>query len=139
LCFLGSVFNQVAVESQLANERIDLAQAERRRRAPFQVTPHETVFAHAQFERRRTGLVHGGRSVFLGQRKHAQDAAQRHRSFAVVHISAQRTDVPSGLLGSMQLLLRGRRDAFGQVLIFDAMAAALLANVLPQQPAGRWV
>ena len=49
---------------------------------------------------------------------------------------AQRTDIAPGLFSSAQQLLRRLRSSAGAILILDAMAAALLPQVLAQQLPG---
>jgi hypothetical protein len=44
-----SVFDEIAVQGELANQRIDLSQAQRQLRVVFQVTAYEVVFARARF------------------------------------------------------------------------------------------
>ena len=73
---------------------------------------------------------------FLASGKHAQDAAHGHLSLALVQSLTQRADVRSGGGGTVQEPLRAGRSSPGTVFVFDPMAAALLAQVLPQQLAG---
>ena len=101
----GSVFNEVAIQSELADERIDLPQAQRQLRIAFQVAAHEAVFARARFQRHGASVIGGSDAVLLGQRQHTQDAAHRNWSLALVQGLAQRADVRSGLVRAAQQLL----------------------------------
>ena len=49
-----------------------------------------------------------------------------------VHAAAQRADLLAGAVGAAQQLLRAQRCVLGAVLVFDAMTAARLAQVLTQ-------
>jgi len=54
----------------------------------------------------------------------------------VVHAAAERPDLCAGLVGAAQQLLRAERCLFGPILVFDAMTAARIAQVFPEQLAG---
>ena len=53
-----------------------------------------------------------------------------------MHAAAERADLRSGFVGAAQQLQRAQRRFLGAVFVFDAMAAARLAQVLAQQLAG---
>ena len=67
---------------ELADQRIDLAQAQRQLRMPLQIAAHEAVLAGAHFQSGGAGIVDAGGAVLLGQRQHALNAA--HRGLAVL-------------------------------------------------------
>ena len=65
----SSFFNKVAIESELADERIDLAQAQRQLRVVFQIAAHEAVFASSGFKRHRASIIGGSKTILLHERK----------------------------------------------------------------------
>ena len=95
------------------------------------------VFANPQVQRRPTGFIHGGRTVFLGERKHSQDAPDRQLSLPVVHAAAERTDVSSRLLGALELVMHSERSTGWEVLVFNTVSPALLPNVFAKQSTSR--
>ena len=68
-------FDEVAIQTELAYQRIDLPQAERHRRPAFQIPAYEPVLVDAQLQRRRAGVIHRGRAILLRQTQHSQDVA----------------------------------------------------------------
>src|ERR1019366_6459081 len=70
--------------------------------------------------------------VLLGHREHAQDAA--HRDFPVIALQAlaESADVLARLFATGEELPRGHRRLRGTIFVLDAVAAALLAQVLAQ-------
>jgi hypothetical protein len=62
--FLG---DHIAVIGELPDQRIDLAQRERRRRMALDVAPHVAVVSDRELERGGTGRVDDGRTVLLDQ------------------------------------------------------------------------
>src|SRR5213593_3435282 len=87
--FLGSAtLEEVAVEGELADQRIDLAQRERRRRVALEVAADDLVGATAEVEGDGAGVINGRGAVFAGERQEALDApdgAQR-----IVGVEARR-------------------------------------------------
>ena len=113
---VSSVFNEVAVQSELADERIDLPQAQRQLRIAFQVAAHEAVLARARFQRHGASVIGGSNAVLLGQRQHAQDAAHRNSSLALVHGLAQRADVGPALSARLSNCCVHKRSSPGDGL-----------------------
>src|SRR5580700_6774531 len=72
---LCTFFNEVAVESELANQWIDLPQADRRLRTALQITANETEIENFQFQSGGTGIVDAGHAVFFGEGEKPQYAA----------------------------------------------------------------
>src|SRR6266481_8308825 len=73
--FLGSAtLEEVAVEGELADQGIDLAQRERRRRMALEVAADKLV-GGAQVEGDGAGGVDGGRAVLAGEGQQPLDAA----------------------------------------------------------------
>jgi hypothetical protein len=83
---LGAGLNEIAVERELTDERIDLAEMQRQLRTVFQVAAHEMVFRRACFQGHGAGVLRGRYAILLGHREHAQDAA--HRDFPVIAMQA---------------------------------------------------
>jgi hypothetical protein len=98
----SSVFDEIAVQRELADQRINLTQTQRQLRVVFQVAAHEVVFARARFQSYGAGIIGGNNAVLFGQRQHPQDAAHRSLSVFPIQGLAQRADMRSGFFGSMQ-------------------------------------
>src|ERR1019366_4760572 len=98
----------------------------------LQVAAHEAVLTGANFQSRGARLVDAGGAVFLGQRQHAQNAAHRGLTVLPMHAAAQRADLFTSVVGTVQQLLRAHRRMLGPVLLLDAMSAARLTQVLAQ-------
>ena len=127
---LRATFDEIAIERELADEWIDLAQAQRQLRIAFQVAAYEAVFACARFQSQGASVIGGGHAVLLGQvREHAQDAA--HRSLLrpgydawLWHNAPMCGPAISQRGNSSCSVLNGA--SCGTILLLDAMAAALL-------------
>src|ERR1035438_3358263 len=130
---LDSLLDQVAILSQFADKRIDLPQAQRSLRAAFQIAAHESVLAHAQFQCRGAGLIASHTAVFLGQREHAQDAANSRLGLTMVDRVADGADVGACFTSARQQLMRVLWRALRAVLIADAMTTTLLPQMFAQQ------
>ena len=61
----SSVFDKVAIQSELADQRIDLPQAQWQLRVTFQVAPDKAVLAGTRFQRDGAGFIGGSDAVFL--------------------------------------------------------------------------
>src|SRR5205814_9955040 len=71
---LGHAVDVVAVVGQLADQRIDLTESERRLGVALEVPPHEAVRGHAHLQRGGASVVHSDGAVFAQQRAHSEDA-----------------------------------------------------------------
>src|SRR3989442_1480292 len=71
----SATLEEVAVEGELADERIDLAERERRGRMALEVAADELVGGAAKVEGDGAGGVDGRDAVLAGEREHALDAA----------------------------------------------------------------
>jgi len=80
------VVEPVAILDQFTDEWIDLAQRQRRLRAALQITAHEAIFAHTQFQRSSASLIDSRTTVLLGQPQHTHDAA--HSRLGLTPVSA---------------------------------------------------
>ncbi len=67
LLLTSSAFNEVAIERELADQRIDLAQTQRQLRVVFQVAAHEVIFASAGFQPHGASLIGGSDAVLLSR------------------------------------------------------------------------
>ena len=83
---LRAGLNEIAVQRELADERIDLAQLQRQLRAMFQVAAYEVIFTRACFQGHGASVLRGRDAILFGHREHAQDAA--HRDFPVIAMQA---------------------------------------------------
>jgi len=57
--------DEVAVQGELADQGIDLAQAQRHLWVPLQIAAHESVIADARFQGDGAGLLDAGGAVLL--------------------------------------------------------------------------
>src|SRR5262249_38296763 len=133
---LLSFFDEIAVEGELADEWVHLAQAHRHRRTALQVAAEEAVGGNTQLQSRERRVVHGCGPVLLGEGGHAQYSSHSLRSVRAVDLLAQRADVRPGEVGAAQERLSALRCAPWLVPLLDPVAAAACAQVLPQETAG---
>src|SRR2546430_14189458 len=71
----GATLEEVAVEGELADQGIDLAERERRRRMALEVAADDLVGAGAEIKRDGTGVGDGRGAMFAGQRHQGLGAA----------------------------------------------------------------
>ena len=129
----SSLFDDVPVQGELANQRIDLAQSQRRGRLALQITPDETIIVYLDVDRRRASIVHCGRAVFLRQRQHTLNAAHCGLPLLRIHRFAENPDAVTDVLRSPEQLLCRQRCLLLAILGKDAMGAAWLPCVFAQQ------
>src|ERR1035441_2993801 len=103
------VFDEVAVLGQLADQWIDLVQAQRQLRMSLQVAAYEAVFIGAHFERRGAGMSTLATPYFL-----ASDNTPRMRrtcglAVLAVQTAAERADLLTGVIGAAQQLQCAQR------------------------------
>src|SRR6266852_4978724 len=96
----SSAFDEIAIQSELADQRINLTQAERQLWVVFQVAAHEVVFARACFQSHGAGVIGGSNAALFGEREYTQDAAHRNLAMLSVHGLAQRADLRSCFFGT---------------------------------------
>src|SRR5215470_14899738 len=104
--------------------------------AALEITAHETVFVDSDVHSSGTGIFDCRRSVFLNQRQHTQDAADAGLSLPLIDQLAELADLRSGMFGAPQQLRRAQRHFLGVIFFLDAIAAALLAQMLTQELVG---
>ena len=93
-------FNDVAIQRELADQRIHLAQRKRRRAFPFEVAANEMVLEYLDFDRHGTGVVGRGRAKLFCAGKNALNAAHRFLPFLLVHGPAQKANPIAGVAGT---------------------------------------
>ena len=93
--------DEVAVETELADERVHLLQREWSRRAAFEVASKETVGGQAQLERGLGRLLRRGGSVLPRKREHAQQAPHSRLAVLAVDLLAQRAQMGPGVPRSL--------------------------------------
>src|SRR5438094_10430119 len=130
----GATLEEVAVEGELADERIDLAERERRRRMALEVAADKLV-GRAEVERDGAGGVDRGRAVLAGEGQqplNAAHGAQRivrmERGGELPHVGTDRRGPGEEAKG------RGQR-APGPVVGVLAILPEVLPLVLAQQRA----
>jgi len=88
---VGSLFDQVAVERELADDVIDLIQAGQRRLAAFEVFPHEAVAAGAGFDGHLAGFVARRRARGARPVRRTCNSGTARRAVAAARASLRRT------------------------------------------------
>ena len=99
---MASAFDEVAIECELADQWIDLAQTQRQLRVMFQIAAHEVIMARSGFQPRAQALSVQAMPYFFGQVQHAEDAALGFFAQVLMHDPAQSTNVRSGGFGTAQ-------------------------------------
>src|SRR5271169_401951 len=122
----SSVIDEIAVQSELADQRIHLTQTQRQLWVVFQIAAYEVVLARARFQSHGAGVIGGSRTVLFSQGQHAEDAAHRNLAVFGVHGSTQRSDIRSRCFGAMEQLFGRQRSPRRTILVLDPMTAALL-------------
>src|SRR6266700_1164263 len=94
---LGHAVDVVAVLRQLADQRIDLAQGQRRLGIAVEVAAHEAVCRDAHLQCGGTGVVDGDGAVLAQQRSHAEDALDAPLTLVAMDGGAQSAHVFAGV------------------------------------------
>ena len=128
---LGSLLDDIAIQRELTNQGIDLAQRQRRGSFMFEIAADERILVNLDGERGRAGIVDRCHTVFPGQRKNALDAAHRHLPLLLIHRLREPADRRAGVSRPVEQLLRGQRRLLRAVFGKDAMRAARLTPVFP--------
>ena len=89
----------IAVEGQLPDEGVDLAQREGRDGPAVEVAPQEAVGGHAEFEGGGGSLFGDGGTVLPGEGEDAEDAADPGGPVVTVDVVADGGDRRAGPLG----------------------------------------
>jgi hypothetical protein len=91
--------NEVAIERELADDRIDLTERQRHRRSAFHVLAHEAIRGHPDLECRCGGVLHDRDAVLLGQSEDAEDPAHAGGALVLMDVDAA-GDFPSSIPGT---------------------------------------
>ena len=91
------LIDEVAIERELANERVDLLERERRGGPPFEIAAEKAIGRDLELERRFGGVVGRRRPVLLGEREDAEDAAHAGGALVVVDVGADRVEMRAGV------------------------------------------
>src|SRR5437773_782552 len=118
--------DEIAVQRELTDERIDLAECHRW--SALQITTHKAVFVDVQFERGSAGIFGSRGAEFLCKREHAENATNADLALLVMDRRAECADVSSGAGRARQQLSRREGGLLGIVFRTDAMQAALLSD-----------
>ena len=136
---LDALLDELAVDGELADERVHLPERGRRRGLPLEVAAHEAVRGHAQVERGACGGGDDRRPALLRQREHTEDAADRHGAIVLVDVRAECADRrPRGVRGGEERDGLGRR-ARRPIRLGDAMPPARRAAMLAHELARRGI
>src|SRR5687768_16466555 len=98
--FLGVEVDEIAVQRELTDERVDLT--ERQRWPTFQITADKTVFVDAEFESGRAGILDSRYTELLRQRQHAKNAANPRLSLMSIDRFPECTDLRAGPAGASE-------------------------------------
>src|SRR5262249_30240767 len=128
--------DEIAVQAELPDERIHLAQREGNGGSALQISAQEAIARRAQLEGGLGRVFDDRRAVLPGQGEYSQDAAHPHLAVASVDLFAQSADVAAGAVGAVEQSLGALRRAARQVALLDAMLAAASAQVLAQEQPG---
>src|SRR6058998_2313864 len=105
----GATLEEVAVEGELADQGIDLAQRERRRRMALEV-PADKLVGRAEVERDGARGVDRRRAVLAGERQQPLDAAHGAQRIVGMEQRGELPDVRADRRGPREELEgRGRR------------------------------
>ena len=126
--------DEIAVERELTNERVDLLQREGRRRAAFEIAAEEAVARDLELERRFRGVIRSDGAVFLCQGEHAEDAPHPGGALVLVDVGADGVEMRPGVAGARQQRQGGRGRAGRTIGVGDSMPAAGAAHVFAQEP-----
>src|SRR5208282_4909490 len=101
----GFLFNQIAVLDQLADQGIDLLQAQGDGRTALEIVPDKAVLVDSHLQRYRASLIDRRDAKFFGHGQHALDATDRGLALPIMEGTTEGTDVSTGLLGAPQQLM----------------------------------
>ena len=136
LVLLGFFVDEVAVESELADDGVHLAKRELRPCVPASGGRSGRVGRDAALQGGGAAVVGQRGAVLAGQRQHALNAADRDHAAARRTCARQARRCARRPLRSEPAGARWRAACARAVLVRDAVAAALLAQMFAQQLAG---
>ena len=100
------MINEVAVQSQLADDRIHLAKRERCLALQSVTDEPIRIRRESRVQRSSTRIVGESSAVLARQRRQAEDAPDRRLTVALIHLPGERSDVRTDL-GAASQRLRG--------------------------------
>ncbi len=80
--------DEIAVEGELTNQGVDLAEGERHRRATFEIASEKTIRRHAELESRCGGIFDDRGAMLLRQCEHAEDATDSCLTLVSLYVLA---------------------------------------------------
>lgn len=123
---VSSFGDQVSIEMELPDERIDLFQADGWRGLPLQVATDQAIVVGFPIVGGGAGFFHTGRAVLFEEAQHALNAAHRFGALAGMHRFTERADVGPRAASACQQFEHARRRFRRTVLCGHAMPATLL-------------
>src|SRR2546426_8617292 len=133
---LGFPGDDVAVVGELADERVDLAQGERRRRVALEIAPDEAVVGDAELQGGRAAVLDDDGAVLLGEGEDAEDPAHARFPVAAMDRFAERADGRAGSGGAREERHRRRGRAVGLIVGVDRVTPASSTAMLAEQFTG---
>ena len=94
--------DEIAIERELADERIDLAQGQRQRRTTVEIFPEEAVGRDTEVEGGLGGVVDDGGAMLARERKDAEDPADAGGAVVLMDVVADDADGRPGALRRAQ-------------------------------------
>jgi len=128
--------NEIAVEGELSNERIDLFEGGGGDLHAFEVAPQKAVRRRARFEREVRGVFRECGPVFPRERQDAENAARREHALGAVDGVAHGADGCPRPARDVEERQCFRRRARGAIGVRDAMMPTARAEVFAQQLPG---
>ena len=99
---LGSFFDEVAVKTELADQRIDLPESQRWFRCALQIAAHKAIVESLHFQSCGAGIFNAGHTILLNERQYALNAADGCFGLQLKQGFRELTDVRPGLCRSRQ-------------------------------------
>ena len=88
--------DEIAVEIEITDERVDLALRQRHRPSAFEVTAEKAIGWQGEVERGVPGIFNDGWPVFLRERESAEDASDTARAFVAANAFGDGLTDPRG-------------------------------------------
>jgi len=126
------VIDEVAIQRELADERIDLPQGQRDGRPPLDIFTDEAIREGADVERRLRRIIDDGDAMFPGQREDTEDLPDAMGAVVGVEMTAEGADRRPGGGGPAQQCQRRRRRPRRLIADLDAVSAAPGSQVLAE-------
>ena len=132
------MIDEIAVEGELPDQGIDLAQRKWSGRSAVERAPQKAGGGHAEVQRRRGGVLDGGRPVLFDEGEHAEDAPDADGPVMLVDVLAEGANAGPGPRGAGEQREGGAGRPRRPVRVVDAMPAAGRKNArLPSKYASQ--